>query len=174
MVLTSTLYEPGTELTWRRPLTSTSVRSVPKPRRSSRLSPAVPIARVEFAWLKVARSDGGLFKASSSDTSVARIGQIGGRDRGDRHRQIDLRACDAAARNENVAVGLRCLRCWISVRICDTRRWIGLCRCRVLYAEGIILVQDVCAVRLNLRIGIRCQTCLGILACHCALSRLCQ
>lgn len=50
--------------TWRRPSTRTSVRCVPRPRRSSRFKPAVPRKRVEFDWLKVLRSDGSSFSVS--------------------------------------------------------------------------------------------------------------
>ena len=48
MVLTSTAEEPEVAPTWRRPLTSTSVREVPMPRRSIRPTPAVPMKRVEL------------------------------------------------------------------------------------------------------------------------------
>src|SRR3954447_9201238 len=54
---------------WRRPLTSTKVRLVPRPRRSSTLKPAVPMKRTELDWLKVERSDGRSFSASPMFTS---------------------------------------------------------------------------------------------------------
>ena len=69
IVLVSTRYVPGVEVTERRPFTSTSVRVVPKPRRSSRLRPDVPIAAVEFAWVKVERSCGRRFNMSPSESS---------------------------------------------------------------------------------------------------------
>ena len=50
--------------TWRRPLTRTSVRWVPSPRRSSKFSPEVPRNRVELDWLKVLCSAGSWFSTS--------------------------------------------------------------------------------------------------------------
>ena len=50
--------------TWRRPLTSTSVRWVPRPRRSSRLRPAMPMPAPGLAWLKVLRSWGSSLSSS--------------------------------------------------------------------------------------------------------------
>ena len=69
MVLTSKPLSPGVDVTWRRPFTRTSVRSVPKPRRSRRLKPAVPMKRLELPELNVERSDGRSFNASPSDNS---------------------------------------------------------------------------------------------------------
>ena len=56
------------EPTCRRPFTSTSVRCVPRPRRSTRLSPEVPRKRVEFCVLNVERIDGRLFSTSPTET----------------------------------------------------------------------------------------------------------
>src|SRR5205823_9434354 len=50
------------------PLTRTRVRAVPRPRRSSRLRPAVPRNRVEFAWVKVLRIDGRSASLSPTET----------------------------------------------------------------------------------------------------------
>ncbi len=55
---------PGVAVTIRRPSISTSVRAVPRPRRSSALMPAVPMKRPEFAWLNVARNCGSWLRMS--------------------------------------------------------------------------------------------------------------
>src|ERR1044071_3533161 len=55
------------EPTWRRPLTSTRVRWVPRPRRSSRFRPVVPRKRLEFCWLKVLRIDGSSLSRSPTE-----------------------------------------------------------------------------------------------------------
>ena len=67
MEFTSTRSTPGVAVIWRRPLTSVSVRAVPRPRRSRALMPAVPMKRVELDWLNVARNCGNWFSESPSD-----------------------------------------------------------------------------------------------------------
>ena len=68
IVLTSGRFTPGVAVTMRRPFTSTSVRDVPRPRKSSALMPAVPMKRVEFAWLKVERNCGNWLSVSPIDS----------------------------------------------------------------------------------------------------------
>ena len=58
---------------WRRLLTSTRVRLVPRPRRSSRLRPAVPMKRVELPELNEERSDGRSLRLSPRLTSPVSV-----------------------------------------------------------------------------------------------------
>src|SRR6478672_1956293 len=73
IVFVSTRKSPTLPVMWRRPLTSTSVRDSPRPRRSRMLRPLVPMKRVEFAWLKVERSDGRSFRRSPTLTSPVMV-----------------------------------------------------------------------------------------------------
>src|SRR3546814_7078408 len=60
----------------RRPLTSTNVRSTPKPRRSRRFRPAVPIYWVELDWLKLDRREGRSFSTSPTLVCPLRVRSV--------------------------------------------------------------------------------------------------